>query len=153
MTLVMSVDVVVETVIHRPRDVVSAFACDPENAPRWYVNITEARWVSAPGVVVGARAAFVARFLGRALVYTYELSEVVPGERLVMKTAEGPFPMETTYVFSDVDGGTRMTLANRGAPTGFTSLLAPLLSSAMKAATTKDLARLKALLESAPPDR
>lgn len=146
----MSVDVCVETTIHRPRAEVSAFASDPTNAPRWYVNIKEARWVSAPGVVVGARAAFVARFLGRELVYTYELTEVVPGERLVMRTAEGPFPMETIYTFADAGTGTLMTLRNRGMPSGFSAILAPVMAAAMKRATTKDLAKLKALAEAQP---
>ena len=42
---------------------------------------------------------FVARFLGRRLAYTYEVVDLVPGERLVMRTADGPFPMETTYTW------------------------------------------------------
>ena len=45
---------------------------------------------------VGSRVAFVAPLLGRRLTYTCELVEFIPGVRLVMRTAEGPFPMETT---------------------------------------------------------
>ena len=60
---------------------------------------------------------FEARFLRRRLVYTYEVREYAPGERLVMSTDEGPFPMETTYTWADApSGGTRMTLRNRGGP-------------------------------------
>ena len=77
----------------------------------------------------GSRVAFVARFLGRRLAYTYEILEFTPGERLVMRTAQGPFPMETTYTWTAIDGvTTRMTLRNRGEPTGFSKLLAPIMA-------------------------
>jgi hypothetical protein len=97
---------------------------------------------------VGSRLAFIAHFLGRRLAYTYELVELVPGERLVMRTAEGPFPMETTYTWTpDGENRTRMTLCNRGEPSGFGKLAAPVMAAAMRRANTKDLARLKAILE------
>ena len=91
--------------------------------------------------------AFVAKFMGRRLEYTYEVRELVPGERFVMSTAEGPFPMETTYTFADADGATRMTLRNRGEPSGFAKVGAPVMARAMRRANAKDLARLKQLLE------
>ena len=144
----MAVDVVTETRIARPRDEVAAYAADPENATAWYENIERVEWKSEPRVAVGARVAFVARFLGRRLAYTYEIVELVPGERLVMRTADGPFPMETTYAWAD-DGrdGTRMTLRNRGEPSGFSGLAAPLLAGAVRRANRKDLERLKQILE------
>ncbi len=108
-----------------PRAEVAAFAADPGNAPRWYENIESVRWETVPPVAVGSRIAFVARFLGRRLAYTYEVRDLVPGERLVMSTAEGPFPMETTYTWADVGGGTRMTLRNRGEPAGLTEAGVP----------------------------
>ncbi len=145
----MSVDVLTETVIDRPVTAVAAFAGDPVNAPRWYVNIESADLETAPPVAVGSRIAFVARFLGRAMRYTYEVTELIPDERLVMRTAEGPFPMETTYTWhATADGGTRMTLRNRGQPAGVSKLVAPLVAHAMRRANTKDLALLKKLLES-----
>ncbi len=145
----MSVDVLTETVIDRPVTAVAAFAGDPVNAPRWYVNIESANLETAPPVSVGSRIAFVARFLGRAMRYTYEVTELIPDERLVMRTAEGPFPMETTYTWhATADGGTRMTLRNRGRPAGVSKLVAPLVAHAMRRANTKDLALLKKLLES-----
>lgn len=147
----MTVDVVSKAVIERPRAEVAAFASDPDNAPAWYVNIESVEWKSAPGVRVGARVAFVARFLGKRMAYTYEIVEAVAGERLVMRTSEGPFPMETTYTWrSTTEGGTFMTLGNRGEPSGFSRLVAPFMSLAMRRANAKDLARLKSLLERAP---
>lgn len=142
------VDVESAIVIARPRDEVSAYAADPDNATTWYTNIKTVRWQSAPPVAVGSRIAFVAEFLGRGLAYTYEVRELVPGRRFVMSTEQGPFPMETTYSWEDAPGGTRMTLRNRGTPSGFARLSAPLMATAMRRANGKDLAALKALLES-----
>src|SRR5215213_9053854 len=144
----MPVDVLTEVVIARPRSQVAEFAADPDNAPAWYVNIKSAEWKSEPAVRAGARVAFVAQFLGKRLAYTYEIVEFAPHERLVMRTAEGPFPMETTYAWESVAGDhTRMTLRNRGDPKGFSRLLAPFMEMAMRRANSNDLARLKALLE------
>ncbi len=92
---------------------------DPANAPLWYANIDSVEWLTPPPVAVGSRMAFVARFMGRRLAYTYEVVEFVPGQRLLMRTAQGPFPMETTYTWEPDGAGTRMTLRNRGEPSGF----------------------------------
>jgi uncharacterized protein YndB with AHSA1/START domain len=144
----LAVDVVTEIEIARPREAVAAYASDPDNATAWYENIERVEWRSEPGVGVGARVVFVARFVGRRLAYTYEIVELVPDERLVMRTADGPFPMETTYIWADDGrGGTRMTLRNRGEPSGFSGLVAPLLAGAMRRANSKDLERLKRILE------
>ena len=144
----IAVDVATDIVIDRARDEVARFASDPANAPRWYVNIKAVEWKTAPPVEVGSRIAFVAQFLGRRLAYTYEVVTFAPGEKLVMRTAEGPFPMETSYVWESIDENwTRMTLRNQGEPAGFGRLLAPFMASAMRRANHKDLARLKALLE------
>jgi Polyketide cyclase / dehydrase and lipid transport len=141
------VDVVTEIEIARPRVEVAAYAADPDNATAWYENIERAEWRTEPPLAPGSRVAFVARFLGRTLAYTYEVRELVSGEKLVMATAEGPFPMETTYTWEDVPGGTRMSLRNRGEPRGFAKVGAPMVKAAMRRANRKDLQRLKSLLE------
>lgn len=147
----MAVDVSTEILIRRPREQVAGYVSDPDNAPEWYVNIESARWETEPPFQVGSRIAFVARFLGRRLAYTYEVVEFSPGERLVMRTAQGPFPMETVYSWkSTPEGHTRMTLRNHGTPAGFSTLAAPLMAASMRRANRKDLTRLKALLETWP---
>jgi uncharacterized membrane protein len=145
----MRVDVQTDIVINRPVDAVAAYAADPSNAPEWYDRIESVEWKSSPPATNGSRVAFVARFLGRRLAYTYEFIDFVPGEHLVMRTAEGPFPMETTYTWSNAAAtSTRMTLHNRGEPSGFFKTLAPFMVPAMRRANRKDLARIKTILES-----
>ena len=136
-----------EIVIDRPVAVVSAYAADPANAPEWYDNIDSVEWKTSPPLQVGSAIAFVARFLGRRLAYTYEIAELVPNERLMMRTRQGPFPMETTYTWAPELNATRMTLRNHGAPSGFSKLVAPFMSAAIRRANRKDLANLRSILE------
>lgn len=148
----MAVDVQTEIEIARSRADVAAFACDPDNATIWYENINAVEWATPRPLVVGSRFVFTATFLGRHLEYTYEVNEFVPGERLVMSAAEGPFPMETRYRFEDApDGATRMTLTNRGEPAGFAKLTAPVMSRAIQRANRRDLQLLKQKLEQPDP--
>jgi uncharacterized membrane protein len=146
----MTVDVTATIVIERPIDEVSSFAGDPSNAPHWYRRITSAEWQTDPPIMLGSRIAFRARFLGRDLAYTYEITEYTPGDQIAMRTAEGPFPMATTYTWRAIGGRvTHMTLRNHGEPRGFSKLAAPMMSIAMRRAMRQDLADLKRLLESA----
>jgi uncharacterized protein YndB with AHSA1/START domain len=145
----VSVDVETELRIDRDRADVAAYATDPDRAPEWYANIESAELETARPVGVGSRMRFVARFLGRRLAYTYRVEECVPNERLVMRTDEGPFPMETTYTWTDAGtGATRMTLRNRGEPAGFAKVGTPLMEAAIRRANRKDLRQLKRILES-----
>ena len=144
----MPVDVETTIEIARPRAQVAAYASDPDNATAWYENIKAVEWQTPKPLGVGSRITFEAQFLGRRLAYTYEVTCCEDAERFVMRTAEGPFPMETTYAWQDSpNGGTLMTLRNRGEPAGFSKLAAPFIASAMRRASQKDLARLKSILE------
>lgn len=135
--------------IPRRRAEVAAYAADPTNATAWYENIDAVEWKTPPPLTVGSQVAFVARFLGRRLAYTYEITDYRPGERLVMRTSSGPFAMETTYTWEDTsDGGTLMTLRNAGDPAGFSRLYAPVMAAAMRRANRQDLRRLKDILAS-----
>ncbi|MBA3747145.1 MAG: SRPBCC family protein [Solirubrobacterales bacterium] len=147
----MTVDVQTQIDIDRPRADVAAWSVDPDNATRWYKNIKSVEWKTPPPLRVGSRLAFVARFLGGPLSYTYEVVEHVPGERFVMRTAEGPFAMQTTYTWSDIAGGaTHMTLRNRGEPSKFGKPAMWVIERAMRGANRKDLERLKKILEREP---
>jgi uncharacterized membrane protein len=147
----MPVDVQTDVEIDRSRPEVAAYAADPDNATAWYENVKSVEWKTERPLAVGSQVAFVATFLGRELAYTYEVKELVAGERLVMRNTDGPFAMETTYTWEDTaNGSTTMTLRNRGAPTGFSKFTAPIMAKAMRRANRKDLQRIKRILESQP---
>jgi uncharacterized membrane protein len=145
----LAVDVLTEITIRRPLDEVADYAADPDNAPTWYEKIESVAWKTEPPLQLGSEIEFVARFMGRRLTYTYRVVEYVPHARLVMSATKGPFPMETTYTWSDETGAaTRMTLRNRGGPAGpFARLLATVEKLAVRRATRKDLDRLRGILE------
>ena len=144
-------DVETSVVIDRPRPLVADYAADPDRAPLWYANIASVRWETPRPMQVGSRLAFVAKFLGRRLEYVYEVVALEPQRKLVMRTSDGPFPMETTYVWDDAESdATLMRLRNRGIPAGFSRVIMPFMRFAVRRANQKDLARLKSILERGP---
>ena len=145
------VNVQTHILIRQPRGIVAGYAADPDNAPAWYVNIRSAQWQTPPPLAVGSRVAFTARFLGRNLDYVYEIIEFVPGEKLTMRTSQGPFPMRTSYSWADQNGATLMTLRNTGEPSGFSAFAGIFMAPMMHRAMRKDLANLKAILEARWP--
>ena len=141
------VDVITSINIAAPIDKVAAYAMDQEHAPEWYVNIKSVEWLTSGPLALGSKFAFVGYFLGRKLAYVYEVVKLTETE-LVMSTSDGPFPMETTYLFEKIDENTTtMTLRNRGTPSGFSKLFSPFMSSMMRSANKKDLQSIKRIIE------
>lgn len=143
----MSVDVTVEKEIRRERDAVSRFVTDPANDTRWITALTSVRTLDGGPVGVGTRIERVASFLGRRMEYVNEIVELIPGERLAMRSVKAPFPMEVTYEFEDAAEGTRMRIRAGGDAGGFYRVAGPLLSAAVRRGIEKDLSELKRVME------
>lgn len=136
----MDQDVLSAIEIDRPRSEVADYVSNPENATAWYENIKKVEWKSPKPLSAGSEIAFEADFMDKSLEYTYQVTEYVPGESLVMSSTSGPFPMETSYRFSDTPaGGTKVELRNAAHD--------PDMASTIQIETRKDLARLKSILE------
>ena len=82
-------------------------------------------WRAPPPPEVGSKLDVEARFLGRRLAYTYEIVDL-----------------------EQVAGGALMKLRNRGAPSGFAKVAAPMVAKAMKSAMGEVLDRLARRLAS-----
>lgn len=133
--------------INRAKTLVSNFAANPDNAPLWYTNIKSVEWNTPKPLAIGSQVSFVAQFMGRKLVYTYEVTELTNGH-MVMQTHQGPFAMQTTYYWQQIDNQTtKMTLVNAGTPTGIMKIISPITRWMMQKANNKDLKKLKQLLE------
>ncbi|MFY0689855.1 MAG: SRPBCC family protein [Cyclobacteriaceae bacterium] len=146
------VDVLTEITIACPINVVAEYVSNPENATDWYVNIMLAKKQKDEPIELGSLIDFEAHFMGRKLIYTYEIMELVPNQKMVMSTQQGPFPMTTTYTWESIASDqTKMTLRNSGQPSGFSKIMAPFMSKMMKKANNKDLQLLKKILESKFP--
>ncbi|HMK93622.1 MAG TPA: SRPBCC family protein [Thermoleophilia bacterium] len=144
----MIVDVSTSIVIHRPRPDVAGYAARPDNAPSWCAAVTGVRWLTEPPLGVGSAIRFTTRWLGRRFDYVYEVVDYALAERLVMRTADGSFPMETTYLWHDTpEGWTHMTVRSRCAPAGVAKLALPLIGIATRVADRNDLVRLRRILE------
>jgi uncharacterized membrane protein len=142
-------DVTVETEIARPRDEVAAYVTDWRNDPSWIGALRDVRLETDGPFGVGSRVARVASFLGRRIEYVNEVAEYEPGRRLLMRSVKAPFPMTVLYEFEDAGDGTRVRIRAGGDASGFYRLAGPLLDRAVARGIRGDLARLKALLESA----
>lgn len=143
----MGVDVEAEVLIRRPRQEVASFATEPANDPRWISGIKSARMLTDPPVRVGTRVERLASFLGKRIEYVMEVAELVPAERIVMRSVRSPFPMHVTYRFDEGPGGTRMRIRVEGEATGFYRLAAPMLARQVRSSITRDLRNLRSLLE------
>jgi uncharacterized membrane protein len=136
----MDVDVLTQIEIDRPRSEVADYVSNPENATAWSQNIDKVEWRTPKPLSAGSEVAFEARFMDQTLEYTYQVTEFVPGESLVMSSTSAPFPMETSYRFSDTPaGGTKVELRNVAHD--------PDTATAIEIDNRQDLARLKSILE------
>ena len=144
----MAIDVKVETVIKRAKDEVASFAMNSDNDPVWIGGITQARALTDPPMGEGTRVERVSSFLGKRIVYVNEVTEYDPKGLLVMHSVSVPFPMKIRYQFEETVDGTLARIQIQGEAGGFYKLAGPVLARAVKRSVTKDLKRLKELLES-----
>ena len=142
----MAIDITAEVTIDRKREDVAWFAMDPENDPVWIGGIVEAKMVTEPPFGKGTRVARVAKFMGRRMEYTPEVTRYEPGKLLEMST-DVPFEMTIRYEFEDAGDGTLARVRVQGEGSGFYRLAAPLLARVVKRNVSSDLRTLKRLLE------
>jgi uncharacterized membrane protein len=126
---------------------VANFAMEAENDPRWIGGISATRRLTESPTRVGTKVERVASFMKKRITYLMEVVEHAPGERIVMRSIKGPFPMRVTYGFAAREGGTEACIRVEGDPGGFYKLAGPLLGPLVRRSVSRDLRALRRLIE------
>jgi len=142
------VDVSTEIIINLPKEKVTEFALDPANVPDWCTHIKSVEWDHDAPLRAGAKLVFNEQIMRRPYKQVYEVVEIIPGQKVIMKSQSNGLRMETTVAWQAINENTTcMTLRNRGIPVAFSKPIAPLLKLAIRNASRRNLKHLKKMLE------
>ncbi|MCU0306507.1 MAG: SRPBCC family protein [Thermoleophilia bacterium] len=98
---------------------------------------------------LGARYDVIAAFRGREVPFTYEVTDWVPGERIVLRGEGQKAWAEDTITFADAEGGgTSLTYAARLGMKGVLKLAGPFLGGTFQTLGTEALDGLERWLTS-----
>jgi carbon monoxide dehydrogenase subunit G len=137
--------------IARPLDEVFAFVEDARNRPRWDDGVDSEELTSPEPIGVGTTVRTELSSMGRAYVYTWEVTEHERPHRMTIESTSGPFPTTLAYRLAERDGGTAVDFSVTGRPTGAMRLLQPVIARGTQKNLDRAFARLKQLLEARPP--
>jgi carbon monoxide dehydrogenase subunit G len=144
------VDVSTEIIINLPKEKVTGFALDPANVPNWCTHIKSVEWNNDGPLRAGVKLVFNEQIMRmrRPHKQVYEVVEIIPGQKVIMKSQSNGMRMETTVAWQAINENTTcMTLRNRGIPVAFSRSIAPLLKLAIRNASRRNLKQLKKMLE------
>lgn len=134
--------------INRPVQEVFDYVTDLENSATWQGPILEAHQTSSGPTDVGATGSVKAKYLGRQMDLTTEVTSWNPPSSLTARSTGGPFPVELSYSFVAQGNATRLTMTSTIEPGGFFKLAGPALEPLMRRQIQSDLETLKTVLES-----
>ena len=141
------VRVELNVVINRPVEEVYAYTSNPENNSQWQSNCLGAVITSEGPTGVGTTFSDGAKFLGRRIESTFEITEYDPNRKVWFKTTSGPIPAKAGYTYESVEGGTKVTFGCEAEPGGLFKLAKPIIVREIKREWETSLANLKDLLE------
>lgn len=134
-------------VVDCPVDEVFAYIGDQRNAPKWQAGLIEVKRLTAGPPGVGTRHSFVRSFLGRRLEANNEYIAYEPGKLITFKSTSGPVPLEASYLFEAVAGGTKVTSRIEMDAKGLLSLAEPLIARGLRREMDAAFIAVKELLE------
>ena len=133
--------------INQPVEQVFAFVRDTRNTTRWHPSLTEARATLEGPAQVGTQITEVRTFIGCKMMSTFEIVEMEPNKRIVMKSESGPFPLKVTMTFESLGNATRITLEADTEPKGFLKLADGMIAGMLKKELETDLSAAKHVVE------
>lgn len=145
----MSISVQATVDLARPADEVFDYVSNFENNPVWQGGMESAKFTTEPPLRVGSTYDQVARFLGRTIITSFEVTALEPGRSITIESTSGTFPITVTRtVESTGDASCRAGAQVQGEPGGLFKLAGPLMRRLVEGSVRKDWAKLKELLES-----
>jgi uncharacterized membrane protein len=142
------VNVSTEIIINLPKEQVAEFVSDPANAPSWCTHIKSVEWNNDEPLRAGTKLVFNEQIMRRYKQQLYEVVEIIPGQKMTMKSRNNNMRMETTVAWQALNENTTcMTVCNRGIPVSFSKSIAPFLKMAIRKASRRNLKQLKRMLE------
>jgi uncharacterized membrane protein len=141
--------VTVRVRIDRPAGEVFTFLEDVENNTKWLRGMVSCSWTTEPPVRVGSRYEQLARFLGKPIRTSFEVTAHEPGQMVTIRSREGSsFPLTVTRRVEPLEATRcRVTETVESDPSGFYRVAEPLLRLLVRRNIQRDYLRLKALLE------
>jgi uncharacterized membrane protein len=134
--------------VERPAAEVFDFLADMANNPRWQRGMRACTWTSEPPLAVGSTYDQEASFLGKRIVSSFEVVELVPGEHIRIRTTSGTMPIDVSRTVAATGGGScTVSAVVRGDASGVFRVAEPLLRQMVQRSVRGDYRRLKALLE------
>jgi len=140
---------VLSVTILRPVGDVFAVLTNVGLAATWSSALEEELITPGPLRVGSRRRAVVPMVGGRTMENEMELTELVPDRRLAMRGVRGfPFPVRIVAELEPADGGALLRWTTYLEPGGIARLLGQVLAAGYKRSFSRDLARLKSMMES-----
>jgi hypothetical protein len=137
----------VAILVSRPQAEVFEFVADARNRPRWDDSVDSEELTSPEPIGVGSTVRTRLQSMGREHVYTWEIVEHQPPDRMTVESTSGPFPTTLAFEFSSRDDGTWVEASVTGRPAGALRLLEPMIARTTQKNLDRSYPRLKRLLE------
>jgi hypothetical protein len=121
-----------------------------EHNPEWLSNMRSARWTTAPPIAVGSRYEQTARFLGKDVRTSFEVTALEPGRSITISSLPGSsFPIRITREVEPLGPQrTRVRELAEGDASGFYGVAERLIRPIVRRNIAGAYRRLKRLLES-----
>ena len=138
--------------IERPAADVFAYVADMANNPKWQDGMESCVWTSALPIGVGSTYDQVAKFLGKEIRTSFEVTEFEIDHHIRIKSVVSTFPLDIARdVEATSDASCRVTAIVAGEPTGVMKLTTPFTKPMVARSVRKDYQKLKGRLEGSRP--
>ncbi len=133
--------------IKAPVEKTFAFISDFQNVSKWQSGVSEFSQTPDGPTQVGTRVNTVRTLLGQRMEITAEVLELIPNQKLAIKTISGPIQLHLVHILTPVPGGTKVDVHLELEGGGFFKLAEGALAANMRKEFEAQTQKMKELLE------